>query len=121
MLFVVKADTFVDSHYAREFADLDSAMIFFDTVTCTRSAISRYKKVRLIDEKGRDFCIWHGTPESEAKTFYEACHEIWHDGAVSTALIADILCISLGKAKLLCEACLAWELPISKANGMWVF
>lgn len=119
--YTVIATTWNGTEFEVSFESLDKAMKCFDSVTSRREAISSYKDIRILDEHERVFRKWYSTSEEDARDFYFACHEKWHDGIISESGIADEFLWSVGKVKLLCEACLAWGLPISKANGLWVF
>lgn len=72
----------------------------------------RYKKVSLVDAKAREFVCYYGVPQSEAKAFYDACREIWHDGAVSEKLIAETLNVFPSTVERMLTACLVWGLPM---------
>lgn len=119
--YTVVATTWNGYEHEATFDSLDEAMRCFNSATSARESIARYEDVYIYGKNERVFRKWYSTSEEDARDFYFACHELWHDGVVSESRIADEFLWSVGKVRLLCEACLAWKLPIDKANGMWVF
>ena len=121
MTYTVVATTWDGVKFDVDFESLDKAMKFFDKRIATREAIARYEDICIFDEHERVFRKWYSMSEEDARDFYFACHEKWHDGIISESGIADEFLWSVDKVRHLLEACLAWGLPVDKANGMWAF
>lgn len=120
-MFRIIAVTFTGRTLARDFESEYHAVRVLDSITESREALARYRSVSLVDEYGDTLFTWHGVTRESALGFYESCRELWHDGAVSERLIAEVLNVFPSTVKLMINACLAWDLSVSKANGLYVF
>lgn len=105
----------------KEFDSLTSGLELFDKLCTRRESIALYKSMEF-RINNRPFSRWTGAVSfSQAREFYRDCLPFWHDGVISAKAIAERFNCPLGRVKLFLEACLAWGLPVSKANGKWAF
>lgn len=118
---MVVAINYEGMEFRKEFNSIHSANDFFTKLVNRRETIALYKSIELL-VGSRPFIKWMGAISfSQAKEFYRDCLPFWHDGIISAELIAEAFNCPVGRVELLLEACLAWGLPVSKANGMWTF
>lgn len=120
-LYTVTAVNYVHKEFRREFNTLESAQEFFNRLTSKRESIALYKSLTLIVDH-HPLVEWLGAVSySQALGFYRDCVPFWHDGIISAEAIAIQLNCPIGRVELYLNACLAWKLPVSKANGLWAF
>lgn len=120
-MYAVTAVNYEGKEFRKEFKTLESAHEFFNKLTSRRESIALYKSLTLMVDH-HPFVKWMGAVSySTAREFYRDCLPFWHDGIISAEAIAERFNCPVGRVELYLDACLAWKLPVSKANGLWAF